>query len=1017
MPLTPADLAALEAGLPRAVYLLSAGPDWPLTAVSETLAELVGLDEATWRADPAALRRRLPADDAARYLADLDRLGPGGESCVDYRVTTPDGRELCLRERRRALPGPDGRVDRVACWALDITEEKRAEAARLARLDLVQQAVDRMDTGFAVYDSAERITVCNRAFAALHGLTPDAMIGCSAAEIHRQAIAVSRRIDGQPMTDAEAWLDRLLGRMRATGQATEVELTDGRFVLITSQPTAGGGTLFLRTDITEQKQAEARIRKSEEQFRRIVEGQPLPVWLTDVDSGEIVYASPSAAALFGVSLPEAEGADVKSFWASLHDRQRFIDDLARLGEVTHWETTGRRADGSTFPIALTARMIDHDGRRRIVTALVDLTERRAREAAMREARETLEDAIGSLSEGFALYDADDRLIVTNARYREFNDRLGDVLVPGQSWEAILRAGVARGQYRLDPGIDPESWIADRLASRQAGAADVEIQHADGRWYKISRQRTRRGGIAVIRTDITPLKQLARQLSESEERFRSIADAHPVPVVIVGLEDHRIRHASPATEQLWGVPIADLIGRDIRDFYIDVAENVAGRTRFRETGALDFFEVRQRRADGTELPVAITSRPIHYDGVDCIVTGILDLSRQKATEAELQKQRDALNQAEKLNALGTLLAGISHELNNPLSVVVGQALMLQETADDPAIADRARRIGTAADRCARIVRTFLAMARQQPQERRRVALGDIVDATLELTAYMLKSTSVEVTVDLPDDLPAVVADRDQLGQVLVNLVINAQQAMLDAAGPRRLTIAGRRVEGKETDGGAAVRLSVEDTGAGIPPEIAKRIFEPFFTTKADGGGTGVGLAISRGIVEAHGGTILIERGAAGGARLVVLLPAAAAAAMPRAEGDAGLAGNCCRILAVDDEPEILDLLREVLVADGHAVETAESGRTALVRLAEATAPFDLVISDIRMPDLDGPALWRRLTADGGGPRIAFMTGDTLGQHARAFLEETGLPCLEKPFTPKEARALVRRLTDGPRAAAQ
>ena len=115
-----------------------------------------------------------------------------------------------------------------------------------------------------------------------------------------------------------------------------------------------------------------------------------------------------------------------------------------------------------------------------------------------------------------------------------------------------------------------------------------------------------------------------------------------------------------------------------------------------------------------VPVAITSQPITYDGVPCIVTGILDLTAQKAAEAELAKQRDALNQAEKLNALGTLLAGISHELNNPLSVVVGQALMLQETAGDPAIAERARRIGTAADRCARIVRTFLAMARQQPR---------------------------------------------------------------------------------------------------------------------------------------------------------------------------------------------------------------------------------------------------------------------------------------------------------------
>ena len=144
-----------------------------------------------------------------------------------------------------------------------------------------------------------------------------------------------------------------------------------------------------------------------------------------------------------------------------------------------------------------------------------------------------------------------------------------------------------GQYRLEGVDDIEAWIASKLKSRKAAAVDTEIQHADGRWYKISRQRTRRGGIAVIRTDVTPLKELAAKLAESEERFRSIANAHPVPVVIVGLEDFVIRHASPATERLWGVPVDRLIGRDVRDFYVDMTENSEGRALFRKQGFLDF----------------------------------------------------------------------------------------------------------------------------------------------------------------------------------------------------------------------------------------------------------------------------------------------------------------------------------------------------------------------------------------------------------------------------------------------
>jgi len=1011
MPLTRDQMADLETALPRAVYLMAADGDLHVLAVSEEAERLLGLSADEWTARPTALRDRLDPAARRRYELDLEALAPGRTSVVEYALTQAGGGARSLQEHRRALAGPDGHVSRFGCWVVDVTDARRAEAERIEALARLRGAVDAMPTGFCVYDRDEALVACNRAFAALYGAAPEDIVGRSAAEIHRRVLEVVRRIDGQPVEDREAWLARVLGRMRATGQTTELELADGRFMLVQSHHTADGGTVFIRTDITEQKHAERRVAESERQFRAVVEGQPLPVWMTDIETGEILYASPPAYALFRIDPAGADGLDVRDYWADPSERPRFLAAVRAEGGVTGWEATGLRADGTTVPVSLTARIVEHEGRRCLVTTLTDLTERDVREAAMREARETLEDAIESLNEGFALYDADDRLVVCNGRYREGSPGLADVLVPGTAWETILRTGVERGLYVLD-GAEPQAWIAERLATRTLDVFDAEIQNTHGRWYKISRQRTRSGGLAVIRTDITALKEMESALRESEARFRGIADAHPVPVVITGEADRTIRYASPATERLWGLPCSALVGRDIRDFWADPEVHRRSRALFAARGRLDNHEVVQRRADGTEMPVAITARAIVYDGAPAIVTGIFDLTAQQAAEAEIAQQREALHQSEKLNALGALLAGISHELNNPLSVVVGQALLLQETAADPATAERARRIGRAADRCARIVRTFLAMARQQSNARTVVALRDVVDAALDLTGYMLRSASIEVRVDLPGTLPPVLADRDQIGQVVMNLVINAQQALVDVPEPRRLTIAGRADPKR-----ASVALSVVDNGPGVPASIRSRLFEPFFTTKPEGTGTGVGLAISRGLVEAHGGRIVVDDAPGGGARFTVVLPSV----------DIGLAGadriparagtTDCRILVVDDEPDVLALVRDVLQADGHRVVTCRSGREALD--AVAAGGIDLVLSDLRMPDGDGPSLREALIRTGTVPRagLAFLTGDTLGRQAREFLETSGLPHLEKPFTPAELRALVARMTAGTARAAR
>ncbi|HEU0202111.1 MAG TPA: ATP-binding protein [Burkholderiaceae bacterium] len=373
------------------------------------------------------------------------------------------------------------------------------------------------------------------------------------------------------------------------------------------------------------------------------------------------------------------------------------------------------------------------------------------------------------------------------------------------------------------------------------------------------------------------------------------------------------------------------------------------------------------------------------------------------EQELARQREALHQSEKLAALGGLLAGVAHELNNPLAVVVGRAIQLESNAVTPADRDTATKIRNAAERCARIVKTFLAMARRQETPRAPTSVNEIVRDALDVLAYTLQSGGVAVETELASDLPPVLADASQLGQVFMNLFTNAQQAMARSAGPRRLSIRSR-----STADGAGVEVHVRDTGPGVPPELASRIFEPFFTTKAVGEGTGVGLSVSLGIAQSHGGALRLEPPAdvGGGACFVVTLPAwrGDAVATAAAAGPAR-ATAAARILIVDDEVEIAEILRDILAPAGHRITLAANGAQALEKLDERA--FDLVLTDLKMPGIDGPALYREIQRRHPhlARRVIAITGDTLGTGAREFVESTQVPVIDKPFAPAEVLARV------------
>jgi two-component system NtrC family sensor kinase len=413
-----------------------------------------------------------------------------------------------------------------------------------------------------------------------------------------------------------------------------------------------------------------------------------------------------------------------------------------------------------------------------------------------------------------------------------------------------------------------------------------------------------------------------------------------------------------------------------------------------------LQLQALRADGSEFPIEMVLWRTDAAGSTYYTASINDMSeRQRAAEV-IERQRDALRHSEKLSAMGSLLAGVAHELNNPLAIVMGRAGLLEEKAAGTPLADDARRILEAAQRCGRIVRTFLNMARQRPAARAPVQLNDIARAAADMLGYTLRSHDIQLALSLAEELPAVQADGDQIGQVVLNLIVNAQQALSSHGGERRIELS-TGLEPSRTGREPRVWLEVADSGPGVPEALRQSIFEPFFTTKADGAGTGLGLSVSRSIVREHGGHLQLRTTAAGACfRLSLPISGEAEPVTQPLPLDAADTAPQARVLVVDDEPEIGDLLRAFLEAGGYEVATAESGAVALALLAEAR--FDAIVSDLRMPDTDGAALWREVKAlhPALARRMLFVTGDTLSPGARGFLAESGCPGLDKPFTKAE-----------------
>jgi two-component system NtrC family sensor kinase len=369
---------------------------------------------------------------------------------------------------------------------------------------------------------------------------------------------------------------------------------------------------------------------------------------------------------------------------------------------------------------------------------------------------------------------------------------------------------------------------------------------------------------------------------------------------------------------------------------------------------------------------------------------------------LRDTQTQLLQAAKMSALGQLVSGVAHELNNPLSVITGYSQLLLAGEVPASLRRPVELMASQADRMAKIVKNLLLFARQRASERSPVNINDVIDRTLNLRQNQLQLSGIAVERDLADDLPSVVGDAQQLQQVLLNLLLNAEQAILDARQGSRIVVRTRR----SSDGGSLVGQVIDD-GPGISPEMLSRVFEPFFTTKEVGMGTGLGLSVSYGIVEEHGGRLSVESrpGATVFTMELPLGPPAptAPAVIPAVTRTAGRLA-----LVVENETSVQDMVVTLLRTSGWSVDLAHGEGPALERLRERR--YDLIVSDMRMPEGSGEALYRRAVASDPdlGRRFLFVHGDSANPDVGVFLRDVQAASIEKPFPPAEFLEVVRRI---------
>ncbi|MDY0885784.1 response regulator [Dongia soli] len=626
-----------------------------------------------------------------------------------------------------------------------------------------------------------------------------------------------------------------------------------------------------------------------------------------------------------------------------------------------------------FLAAVDAAYADFDNDRAMLERSLELSSKElsaARDKAT-EAQRRLVDAIESISEGFSLYDADDKLVIHNRRYRRMHGAASiDVVNKGVPFETILRHAAASGEIRDAEG-NVESWIAERLTWHRDPKGTHVIRRSDGRWIQISERKTYDGGTVATYADITDLKQAEQAIQESEQRLRVIAEAAPVAVLIVTFDDGIIRYVNQRFAEMFGIEASSALGLEATTLYAEPQHRERFIGALTEHGHVEGMEMLFRRAGGEEFWALMASQRVQFDGCPAMITGLADISDRKRMEGELHKAIWASEQATR--AKSDFVASMSHELRTPLNAIIGYSEILFEDAQDAGreaeMADLCK-IQDAGKHLLRLIDNILDLSKIEAGKMtlylETFEVRPMIDSVAATVAPLARKTGNTLVVNCADEVGAIHSDLTKVRQTLFNLLSNACKFTQNGT----ITLTALRDPNEAADW---IEFQVRDTGIGMTPDQQAKVFEAFIqaddsTTRAYGG-TGLGLAITKSFCRLMGGDVTLTSEAGKGTTFTVRLPAvtpapsdiAVSAAEKRSESPQVTEPEHAPIvLVVDDDPNARELLGRHLQRGGYVVRMAGNGEEAM-QLARTLQP-DVVTLDVLMPRMDGWAVLSAMKED-------------------------------------------------------
>ncbi len=751
-----------------------------------------------------------------------------------------------------------------------------------------------------------------------------------------------------------------------------------------------------RIEATLERTADVRLTGSLREARDLLDGEEWDLVLLEID-----FPDGSGLDLLPARTPEEEESPVPG---------------------PTWLALGKEDDGPTAAKALDSGADDYlvmsEASWRILPALVARARKMRRLA--KELRRSAEFGRNLVAE------APDAIFVASpeGRYLDVN-RAGCELI-GYTREEILARSI--GDFVLtDEASDVRVGI-ERLRRGESVLMTRRLRRKDGSVVdaELSTWGLPDGRMMAFIRDITARVRAEQELRESEERYRLLVEGAPLPIVVH--RDGKIVFLNSAAIRMLGGEDADadeFIGKCVLDFvHPDIRETVRARLDRgdRNRGSTEMIRERFMRLDGDPIDVEFVTTPVVYHGDPAAQTILLDVTMQVRQEAERERLRSQLRQAQRLETIGTLAGGIAHDFNNIIQAIMGFAEMARADVEPDSRTYRdLDHILLGARRAKHLVEQILTFSRLDDRDRCILDLRSIVRESLELLRATLPRT-IEIRQNLCQEPCLISADPTQVQQVIMNLGANSYQAMRETGGTFEVALDGPT--GDDDHGAGAdkgdplIRVRVRDDGPGMAPEVTARIFEPFFTTKDVGEGTGLGLSVVHGIVASHGGVISVVSEPGVGTEFEILWPCATAAeAADSDEADATIPTGKGRILVVDDERAIVTMVKRILERVGYEVVETTGSREALEAFRSHPDLFDLVLTDQTMPFMIGTELIEEIRRIRPGIPAILMTGysETVGPKRAA---ELGIgEFLMKPVTSGElGRAVHRALSATVRARA-